>query len=77
MNNIIVVQVIDSFENLSDRLRGVFFGKLAIFTNPIKELSTSSELSNNVVFVLRANLSVSTHVKTTLAVPLTRTSREI
>ena len=77
MNDIVVVEVIDSFEDLPDRLRGVFLGKLAILTNPIKKLSASSELSNNVIFVLRANLSESPHAKTMFVVPLTRTSREI
>lgn len=54
MDHIVVVKVIDSVENLSDCLRRIFFCELAVFADPIKEFSTSSQLCNDVVFVLQS-----------------------
>lgn len=54
MNDIVIVKIVDSLEDLSDGLRRVFFGELAIFANAIKEFSTGSQLRNDVVFVLRS-----------------------
>ena len=42
MNNVPVVQVVDSLEDLLDSLRSVFLGELALIADPVKQLSTSS-----------------------------------
>lgn len=52
MNYIIVVKIINGFKDLPYGLRRVFFSKLSILANAIEKLSTSSQLSHNVVFVL-------------------------
>ncbi len=52
MYYIVVVKIIDGFKDLPYGLRGVFFCKLSILADAIEKLSTSSELSHNVVFVL-------------------------
>ena len=52
MNYVVIMEVVDRFKNLFDCLRGVFLRELAVFTDAIKQLSTGSQLSDNVVFVL-------------------------
>jgi hypothetical protein len=52
VNDLAFVQVVDCFEHLLDGLRGVLLGELALVADPVEELSTSSELGDNVVFVL-------------------------
>ena len=52
MNHVVIVEVVDRFKNLFDCLRGVFLRKFPVFTDAIKQLSTCSQLSDNVVFVL-------------------------
>ena len=52
MNYVVIMEVVDSFENLFDCLRSVFLRELAVLTDAIKQLSTSSQLSDDVVFVL-------------------------
>ncbi len=52
MNNVVVVQVVDGIENLSDCLGRVFFGKFALFADPIEQLAARGEFRDNVVFVL-------------------------
>ena len=46
------MQVVDRFKYLFDCLRGVFLRELPVFADAIKQLSTGSQLSDNVVFVL-------------------------
>lgn len=57
MDDIVIVKVIDSRKNLADGLRGVLLRKLAVLADPIKQFSTSSKLSDDVVFIL-CNFSV-------------------
>lgn len=52
MNYIIVVKIINGFKDLPYGLRRVFFSKLSILADAIEELSTSGQLSHDVVFVL-------------------------
>lgn len=59
MYNVLVVQVVDRFKDLLDRLRGVLFGELALITNAVKQLSTGGQLCHNVVFVLPVSESCS------------------
>jgi hypothetical protein len=46
------MQVIDSFENLLDRLRCVLLRELALVANPVEQLASCSELGDDVIFVL-------------------------
>lgn len=41
VNNVSVVQVIDSIKHLADGLRSVFLSELAIIANPVKQLAAS------------------------------------
>jgi hypothetical protein len=52
VDNILIMQVVNGFENLSDSLRGVFFCESTLFTNPVKEFSASGQLRYDVVLVL-------------------------
>lgn len=53
MNDIVVVKVVHSLEDLANSLRGIFLRKPSLFANSIKQLSTNSQLCNYIVFVLR------------------------
>lgn len=52
MDNVALVQIVDCIEDLTDRLRRILLCELSIFTNPVKQLTTSGELGDNVKFVL-------------------------
>ena len=52
MDYVIIMEIINRFKNLLDCLRGVFLRELAVFADAIKQLSTGSQLGDNVVFVL-------------------------
>ena len=52
MNYVVIVEVVDRFKNLFDCLRGVFLRKLAVFADAVEQLSTGSQLGDNVVLVL-------------------------
>jgi hypothetical protein len=52
VDNVVVVQVVNSGENLLDRLRGIFLSEPALLANSVKELSTGGELGDNVELVL-------------------------
>lgn len=52
MDNVSFMKIVDCGQDLFDCLRCIFFCKLALVANSIEELSTSSQLSNDVVFVL-------------------------
>lgn len=47
-----LMKVIYSTQNFTDDTRCIFLGELPILANPIKQLTTSSQLGNNIVFVL-------------------------
>lgn len=52
MDNVSLVQVIDSIEHLSDGLCRILFRELALLAYAIEKLSAGSELSNDVVLIL-------------------------
>ena len=52
MNDIVIVKVINGFEDLLDRLRSIFLCKLAVFADPIKEFSSRRQLGDYIIFVL-------------------------
>lgn len=52
VDNVPLVEVVDRIENLSNSLCCVFLGKFALLANSVEQLSSSSELSDNIPFVL-------------------------
>jgi hypothetical protein len=52
VNNIVVVEVVDSIENLSYSFSSIFFRKLSLVTDSVKQLAASCQLGDNVVFIL-------------------------
>lgn len=46
------MQVVDSFEDLLDRLRSVFLCELAIFADSVEKLSPCRQLGDYIIFVL-------------------------
>lgn len=34
--HVVIMEIVDGFEDLLDRLGGIFFCKLAVFANPVK-----------------------------------------
>lgn len=70
MDDIPLVQVVDRVKDLPNSLRRVLLRKLSAFADPIKKLTTSSELCDNVEFVLlgvrpgrRSNPKCPTHLR--------------
>jgi len=53
MNDVVLVQVVDSFKNLSNCLGCILFGEFALLAYAIKQLTARGEFSHNVIFVLR------------------------
>ena len=52
MDDIVLMQVVDGFQDLSYGCRSVLFGEAALFADAIEQLSASRKLCHNVVFVL-------------------------
>lgn len=52
MNNVVLVEEIDSKKNLLDSFSGILLGELALFADTVEKLAASSELCNNVELVL-------------------------
>ena len=52
MNNVVLVEKVDSKKDLLNGLSGILLGELALFTNTVEKLATCSELCNNVEFIL-------------------------
>lgn len=52
MNYVVLVQVVDSAQNLLDGLRGILFSELSLLANPVKQLSSGGQLGDDVVLVL-------------------------
>jgi hypothetical protein len=55
------MQVVDSVENLPDRLRSVLLSELSLLANTVEQLAARCELRHNIVFVL-AMIFVSDHI---------------
>ena len=61
MNNVVVVQIIDGFQHLSNGLGSVLLRELALLTNPVEQLSACRELGDDVVFVPRLEPVLEAH----------------
>ncbi len=57
MDDIIVVEVVDSLKDLSNCLRGILLRKLAIFADTVEEFSPGGQLGNDIVFILKDSVS--------------------
>lgn len=55
VDNILAVKVVNRAKHLLDGLGGILLCELALFADAIKQLATSCQLGDNVVFVLFAN----------------------
>lgn len=81
MNDVVLVQIVDRVQDLSDSLGRILLRKLPLLANPVEKLSSGRQLRNNVVFVLDAGI-VSPDKFSQLAregargILLTRTSRQ-
>lgn len=53
MDNIVGVKVVDGLEDLLDGLRGVFFGELALVTDPVEQFAAGRKLCDDVELVLQ------------------------
>lgn len=56
MDNVVLVQVVNSIENLSDCLRGILFCEFTLLAYAIEKLSAGCELSDDIVLVLRRSV---------------------
>lgn len=52
MNDIVVVEIVHSLEDLSDGLRGVFLCESSLLTDAVEKLSSCGQLRNDIVFIL-------------------------
>ena len=52
VDNVVVVEIVYCFQDLAYRLGSILFCKLAKLTYSVKELSASSQLRDDVIFVL-------------------------
>jgi hypothetical protein len=75
VHNVVLVEVVDCLEDLSNRLGRVLFGEFSLFADAVEQLSAGRQLCNNVIFVLRAVSAWARQLSFAMRVPLTRTSR--
>ena len=75
MDDVVLMEVVDCIEYLSDRLSGVLFCKLALFANTIEQLTAGRQLGHNVVLVLADVSLTALSMITVSRIPLTQTSR--
>ena len=54
MNNVVLVEKVDSKKDLFNGLSGILLGELALFTDTVEKLAARSELCNNVKFILES-----------------------
>ena len=52
VHDVVVMQIVDRVEDLSNRLRGVLFREFSLLADTIEELASGRKLSYNIVFVL-------------------------
>jgi len=57
MNNIVVVEVVNGFEDLPYRLRTVLFSEAALIDDALEKLAAECELCDNVELVLHGGVS--------------------
>jgi hypothetical protein len=53
VDDIVVVEIVDGVEDLTDRLGRILLRELALFADPVEQLSARRQLGDDVVFVLR------------------------
>jgi hypothetical protein len=75
VHNVVLVEVVDCLEDLSNRLGRVLFGEFALFADAIEQLSAGRQLCDDVIFVLGAVSASMQQSLLEMRVPLTRTSR--
>lgn len=75
VDDVVLVEVIDRLEHLSNCLGSVFLSELSLLANAVKQLSTSRQLGNNVVLVLVHVSCQASRQLPVLCVPSTQTSR--
>jgi hypothetical protein len=52
VNDVPLMEIVDGFQHLFDGLRRILFRELALVTDPVEQLSSDGQLSNNVELVL-------------------------
>lgn len=52
MDDVVLMQIVDGFQDLSYGCRSVLFGEAALFADAVEQLSTSRKLCHDVVLVL-------------------------
>lgn len=52
MDDVVLMEVVDSTQNLLDGLRSILFREFSLLADPVEKLSSRRQLSYNVVFVL-------------------------
>lgn len=52
MYNIVIVQVVDGFQNFLDSPGSILFCKLSVLADAVEELASSCQLCDDVIFVL-------------------------
>jgi hypothetical protein len=76
MDDIVLVEVVDGFQDLSYGCRSVLFGEAALFADAVEQLSTGCELCHDVVLVLCSSVSLCCKVFLLLCISLwTRTNQ--
>jgi hypothetical protein len=53
MDDVVLVQIVDSAQNLLDGLRRILLGKLALLADSVEQLSSRRKLGDDVVLVLQ------------------------
>ena len=53
MNHVVVMEIVDGFEDLFDCLGSIFLSELAVFANSIEELAPCCQLGDDIIFVLQ------------------------
>lgn len=79
MNDIIRVQIVHSFKNLTNSLRRIFLGELSTLAYSIKQFPSRSKLCDYVILVLFKSISMLIPLVGTSSIyyaPLTRTNHE-
>lgn len=56
MDNVVLVEIVDCFQDLANGLRCIFFRESALFTDSVKQLSSGGQLGDDVVLVLRGEI---------------------
>ena len=74
VNDVLVVEVVDSVKHLANGLGSVLFSKLSLLANAVEQLAAGCQLGDNVVFVLYASAPGPQTSHRVQRIPSTRTS---